>query len=99
MDAHEGPARLEWWGNSSTSLGGFDVRVTVRAVDGDWTCDAILDGPPPEEHREVFDALMGADPVFTLRFDGDAGILVDVASVGNGDRLVLTAHEQAARAR
>ncbi|MFE0043927.1 hypothetical protein [Streptomyces albireticuli] len=75
------------------------MRVTVRAVDGDWTCDAILDDPLPEEHREVFDALTGADPVATLHFDGDAGILVDVASVGDGGRLVLTAHERAAQAR
>ncbi|MEU1784173.1 hypothetical protein ABZ545_32560 [Streptomyces abikoensis] len=95
MDTHEGLARLEWWVNHSTSLGGFDVRVMACATSGSWTYDAVLDGPLPEEHQEVFDLLMQADPVFTLHFDEGSEIVVHVASVGDGSRLALTAYEQA----
>ncbi|UQI45604.1 hypothetical protein M1P56_15215 [Streptomyces sp. HU2014] len=72
--------------------------MTARAADGEWTCDAVLDGPLPEERQEVFDALVQADPVFTLHFGEGGEILVDVVAAGDGARLVLTAHEPAAHA-
>ncbi|MCX5077965.1 hypothetical protein OG321_36565 [Streptomyces sp. NBC_00424] len=98
MDTYEGRARLEWWANRSTSLGGFDVRVTACATDSGWTCEAILDGPLSAEHQEVFHVLMQADPVFTLCFDEGSEILVDVADVaaaGDGGRLAFTVCELA----
>ncbi|MFC4516357.1 hypothetical protein [Streptomyces ehimensis] len=95
MDTYEGLARLEWWVNRSTSLGGFDVHVTARATSSGWTCDAVFPGPLPEDHREAFDLLMQADPIFTLHFDEGSEILVHVASVRDGGHLALTAYEQA----
>ncbi|GAA0416859.1 hypothetical protein [Streptomyces luteireticuli] len=95
MDTYEGSARLEWWANRSTSPGGYDVRVTACATRSGWTCDAVLEGPLPEDHQEGFGGLMQIDPVFTLRFDEGGEILVNVVTAGHGGRLALTAHEPA----
>ncbi|MFF0740484.1 hypothetical protein ACFYVL_08775 [Streptomyces sp. NPDC004111] len=96
MDTYEGRARLEWWANRSTILGGFDVRVTACAAGSDWTCEAILDGPLSADQQEVFDLLMQADPVFTLHFDEGSEILVNVAAARGGGRLALTVYEPTA---
>ncbi|MEU2788952.1 hypothetical protein [Streptomyces sp. NPDC007100] len=95
MDTYEGIATLEWWANRSTSLGGFDVRVTISATNDNWTCDATHVTPLTNDDQDVFDTLMQLDPVFTLHFDETNQILVNVAPTKDTDHLTLTAYEPA----
>ncbi|WP_328493058.1 hypothetical protein OHS59_10165 [Streptomyces sp. NBC_00414] len=90
MDSYEGIATLEWWANRSTCLRRAGVRVEVRVVGGDWTCDAILDPPLPPEDRESFAFLIQLDPFFTPRFDEESALPVRVVAAGEDGRLVLT---------
>ncbi|MFE4605105.1 hypothetical protein ACFRKE_30070 [Kitasatospora indigofera] len=99
MDSWEGGATLEWWADRSTCLGRFGVRVTVRACGEEWTADAVMDPPPSEEGQEAFDLLTALDPLFTLCFEGDSTILVDVSTPVARGRLALEAHEPAAPGR
>lgn len=92
MDSYEGTATLEWWANRSTCLGSVGVRVAVRAVGDDWTCEAILEPPLLEEDRESFDFLMKLDPLFVLRFDEESMLLVNVVAAEDDGRLVLSAY-------
>jgi hypothetical protein len=91
MDCYEGPATLEWWANRPTCLGRLGVRVAVRVTGNDWTCEAILEPSLSEDDRESFGFLMKLDPLFTLRFDEESTLLVDVAA-GDDGRLALSAY-------
>jgi hypothetical protein len=93
MDSFEGTATLEWWANRSTCLARLGVRVAVRVTDNDWTCDAVLEPPLTAEDRESFDFLMALDPLFTLRFDEESTLHVNVVAAGTDGRLTLTAHQ------
>jgi hypothetical protein len=93
MDSYEGTATLEWWANRSTCLARLGVRVAVRVTGNDWTCDAILEPPLSGEDWEGFDFLMALDPVFTLRFDEESSLHVNVAATGGDGRLTLTAYQ------
>ncbi|MFD9356408.1 hypothetical protein [Streptomyces sp. NPDC060031] len=93
MDSHEGTATLEWWANRSTCLGRLRVRVAVRAAGGDWTCEAALEPPLADGERESVNFLMQLDPHFTLRFDEESTLLVNVVEAGVEGRLILTAAE------
>lgn len=91
MDSYDGTATLEWWANRSTCFARFGVRVAVRVTGIDWTCDAILEPPLSAEDRESFDFLMGLDPLFTLCFDEESMVHVNVFATGDDGRLTLTA--------
>jgi hypothetical protein len=91
MDSFEGAATLEWWANESMCLAGFGVRVAVRVTGNDWTCEAVPDPPLIGEDQENFGFLMALDPLFTLRFDDESLLHVNVAAAGDG-RLALTAY-------
>ncbi|MFI6703843.1 hypothetical protein ACIBJC_33735 [Streptomyces sp. NPDC050509] len=91
MDSYEGTATLEWWANRSTCLSRFGVRVAVRVADNHWTCNANLEPLLSAESRESFTFLMQLDPHFTLRFDDDGTLLVNVVETGVEGRLILTA--------
>ncbi|SEF90758.1 hypothetical protein SAMN05216223_102438 [Actinacidiphila yanglinensis] len=91
MDSYEGAASLDWWANRSTCLGSYGVRVAVRVTGDDWTCEATLEPRLSAEDQEGFDFLMELDPFFTLRFDDESTVLVDVVATGEGEHLVLTA--------
>ncbi|MEU8779691.1 hypothetical protein [Streptomyces sp. NPDC048606] len=94
MDSFQGTGTLEWWANAATNLAGYEVQVSVRVLDGHWSCEAFLDSEHlSADHRDAFDFLMNLDPVFTLRFADGGEILVDALKVGDGARLVLTAYE------
>ncbi|MFE7859467.1 hypothetical protein [Streptomyces sp. NPDC057403] len=93
MDSYEGFATLEWWANPSTCLAGFGVRVAVRVSGDAWTCDATLEPALSAEDRESFDFLMALDPLFTLSFDSDSMLHVNVAVADDG-RLTLTPYQQ-----
>lgn len=93
MDSYEGTATLEWWANRSTSLGRVGVRVAVRAVGEDWTCEATFEPPLIEQDRESFDFLMKLDPLFALRFDEESMLLVNVVAAEDDGRLVLSAYQ------
>ncbi|MET9612059.1 hypothetical protein [Kitasatospora indigofera] len=95
MDSWEGGATLEWWADRSTCLGRFGVGVTVRACGEEWTADAVVDPPPSEAEQEGFVLLMALDPLFTLCFEEDGTILVDVSTTDARGHLALTAHEPA----
>ncbi|MFI0721625.1 hypothetical protein [Streptomyces sp. NPDC021224] len=95
MDRYEGLATLEWWANRSTCLAGVPVRVVVSAGQDGWSCEATPEPPLVGEYQEGFDLLMAFDPVFTLRFDEESELYVDVVA-GEGGRLVLTAYEAGA---
>jgi hypothetical protein len=71
------------------------VRVAVRVTGNGWTCEAIVEPPLSAEDRDSFDFLMKLDPLFTLRFDEENALLVNVAA-GDDGRLVLTAYQAAA---
>ncbi|UWE10172.1 hypothetical protein [Actinacidiphila bryophytorum] len=92
MDSFEGAATLEWWANRSTCLAGFGVRVAVRVSGNDWTCEAVPDPPLAGEDQDSFGFLMALDPVFTLRFDDESLLHVNVAVAGRDGRLTLTAY-------
>jgi hypothetical protein len=91
MDSYEGPATLEWWANRSTCLGSVAVHVAVCVTGNEWTCEASFSSPLGEDEREGFDFLMALDPVFTLRFQEDSTLVVNVAETTRG-RLTLTAY-------
>lgn len=91
MDSYEGTATLEWWANRSTCLARFGVRVSVGVTGNDWTCDATLEPSLTGEDRESFDFLMALDPLFTLRFDEESMLHVNVAATNDGGGLTLTA--------
>jgi hypothetical protein len=93
MDSYEGSATLEWWANRSTCLARFGVRVAIHVTGDDWTCEAILEPPLSAEDRESFDFLMKLDPVFTLGFDEESTLLVNVVPAGDHGRLILTAFQ------
>ena len=78
------PAHLEWWANDSTCLFRIAVRVTPAPVGDTWLADPVP-GPGAEE-RDGLEFLIGADPVFTLRFtdtdtdtDAEAAEVIEVA--------------------
>jgi len=93
MDRYAGPARLEWWANSTTCLGSFDVNVTAVVDDAGWHTSATFVAPPRGEDREGWLFLLRLDPHFTLRplADEQATILVRVAEDQGDGRLLLTA--------
>ncbi|WP_433893331.1 hypothetical protein [Streptomyces sp. CA-111067] len=93
MDSFEGIATLEWWANRSTCLARLGVRVAVRISGNDWACDAVLEPPLTAEDREGFDFLMAFDPLFTLRFDEEGMLHVNVVAAGDDGRLTLTAYQ------
>jgi hypothetical protein len=95
MDSYEGPATLEWWANRSTCLGSVAVNLTVAVIGTAWTCEASFSNSLTEDEQEGFDFLMALDPVFTLRFEDDSTLVVDVAENESGG-LALTAHESTA---
>lgn len=90
MDSYDGAARLDWWANRSTCLGSYGVRVAVRVSGDVRTCEATVEPRLSAEDQEGFDFLMELDPLFTLRFDDESTVLVEVVATGGG-RLVLTA--------
>ncbi|MFE7268280.1 hypothetical protein ACFU9B_40825 [Streptomyces sp. NPDC057592] len=91
MDSYEGTATLEWWANQSTCLSRLGVRVAVRVVGNHWTCNADFEPLLPAGKRENFTILRQLDPHFTLRFDEESTLLVNVAEAGAQGRLVLAA--------
>ncbi|MEU9396500.1 hypothetical protein AB0D86_41695 [Streptomyces sp. NPDC048324] len=93
MDSYEGSATLEWWANPSTCLARFGVRVAVRVTGDAWTCDAILEPALSAEDRESLDFLMALDPLFSLSFDDDSMLHVNVAEADDV-RLTLTPYQQ-----
>lgn len=93
MDSYEGTATLEWWANRSTCLGRFGVRVEVGVTGSGWTCGAALEPSLTGEDRESFDFLMALDPLFTLRFDEETVLHVNVAVTEDGGGLTLAAYE------
>ncbi|GAA3834422.1 hypothetical protein GCM10022403_079060 [Streptomyces coacervatus] len=92
MDSYEGTATLEWWANGSTCLSRVGVRVAVLVTGNGWTCEALVEPPLSAEDRESFDFLMKLDLLFTLRFDEESTLLVNVAAADDG-RLILTAYQ------
>ncbi|WP_458247165.1 hypothetical protein [Streptomyces sp. MAI_2237] len=93
MDSYEGSATLEWWANPSTCWARFGVRAAVRVTGDAWTCDATLEPALNAEDRESLDFLMALDPLFTLSFDNDSMLHVNVAVAADG-RLTLTPCQQ-----
>ncbi|MEV5516360.1 hypothetical protein AB0L50_26220 [Streptomyces flaveolus] len=93
MDSYEGLATLEWWANPSTCLAKLGVRVTVRVTADGWSCDAVLDPSLSAEDREGFEFLMAVDPLFTLRFEGESTVHVNVIAAGDDGGLTLTSFE------
>jgi hypothetical protein len=70
---------LDWWANSTTNLGGFNVSVTITATPGGWEAHGHLtDLPGDEDERDAFPFLCDLDPVFTLRFDDGSAFQVIV---------------------
>ncbi|WP_225844896.1 hypothetical protein [Streptomyces sp. HPF1205] len=96
MDSYEGTATLEWWANQSTCLARFGVRVAVGVTGNDWTCDATFEPSLTGEDQEGFDFLMALDPLFTLRFDEESMLHVNVVAAADDGRLTLTAYQEEA---
>lgn len=92
VDSYVGHARLEWWANSDTCLGAWDVNLTVTVDDAGWHASATFDASPQGEEREGWSFLMRLDPHFTVRFleDEEATILVRVDEEPPEGRLLLT---------
>ncbi|CAG6391971.1 conserved hypothetical protein [Actinacidiphila cocklensis] len=67
--------------------------VAVRVSGDDWTCDAVLEPPLNGEDRESLDFLMALDPLFTLCFDGESLLDVNVVAAEDDGRLALTAYQ------
>ncbi|MFF2014107.1 hypothetical protein ACFVWY_34280 [Streptomyces sp. NPDC058195] len=93
MESYEDTATLEWWANRSTCPGRLRVRIVVRSAGDNWRCEATLESPLAAEDRESFGLLIQLDPHFTLRFDDESTLLVDVVEEGVEGRLSLTAAE------
>ena len=87
MHRYEGPARLEWWANSSMCIGeyGVDLTVTIDQT-GVWRASARFAVELDGEGREGWDFLMELDPHFSLAFPGEdrGSLLVRVEEARDG---------------
>lgn len=92
VDRYEGPARLEWWANTSTCLGSVDVEVSVTVDARGWHASAAFASRLDDDEQEGWSFLMDLSPYFTLRLLEDEGSTIDVGVVEEPDgRLTLIA--------
>lgn len=100
VDGYEGPARLEWWANSSTCLAAVEIEIELTAtVQGtSWQASAAPAPALDDQEREGWSFLLELSPYATLVIPGasDGGIEVYVEEAG-ADRLVLTTPADAYR--
>lgn len=79
MDRFEGRCWLDWWANSSTNLGGFDVSVVITRTKTGWDAHGqSANDPVSDDELEAFIFLCDLDPVFTLRFQDGSTFQVTV---------------------
>jgi hypothetical protein len=79
MDRLEDRCWLDWWANSSTNLGGFEVFVVIAPTDQGWTAHGeLIIGSAGGDVRDGFAFLCDLDPVFTLRFKDGSTIQVTI---------------------
>lgn len=70
-------------------LGSAEALVTVVSIDDGWTAEGRLVKDDAGE-LEGFAFLCTMDPVFTLRFDDESTITVNVRQLDDPSRLELT---------
>ena len=89
MDRIERHGWLDWWANRSTVLGSVEATVTITsAVDGWHAIGRLLTGD--SEEREGFAFFCALDPVWSLRFDDDSTITVNVELLEDPSEFQLT---------
>lgn len=98
MDGHEGPARLEWWANSSTCLAAVEIELTATVQGTSWEASAVPAPALDDQEWEGWSFLLELSPYATLVLPGarEGGIEVHVEEAG-ADRLVLTTPADACR--
>ncbi|MFF0295972.1 hypothetical protein ACFYST_20965 [Kitasatospora sp. NPDC004614] len=87
MDRFVSPARLEWWANSSTCFGEFDIDITVVVDEaGAWHASGEHSLALDADAREGWYFLMGMDPHFSLAFPGEdrGSLMVRVDEMEDG---------------
>ncbi|MGW2094250.1 hypothetical protein [Promicromonospora sukumoe] len=89
MDHFEGRCQLDWWANSATLLGAFDVTVAITANGGGWEAHGQLISHD-DVMREGFAFLCDLDPVFELRFEDGSTVGVNVQRADDHASFVLT---------
>ncbi|MFI5929326.1 hypothetical protein ACIA3K_25610 [Micromonospora sp. NPDC051543] len=89
MDRFEGRCWLDWWANSSIVFGPVDVAVAITATDAGWNANGHLVSDSDDD-RDGFAFLCDLDPVFTLRFEDDSTVEVNVHPSEDCRRFTLT---------
>lgn len=86
MDRYEGPARLEWWANSSTCLGYKEIDLSVQVEGVDWRAGAAYRELPKATDREAWSWLLELSPYVELVLPGPdrAHIEVRVEEAADG---------------
>ncbi|WP_246002079.1 hypothetical protein [Allorhizocola rhizosphaerae] len=78
---------LDWWANQVTLFASAEAAVTFAISATGWTATGRLTN---DEDREGFAFLCDLDAVFSLRFDDDTTITVNVESLTNHGQFTLT---------
>ncbi len=92
MDRYEGPARLEWWANTSTCLAAAEIDLTITVQDAMWQATADPAPPLQGEDREGWSFLLRLSPYATLVLPGEANDRIEVhVEEADAGHLVLTA--------
>ncbi|HEV7707180.1 MAG TPA: hypothetical protein VGP16_03210 [Asanoa sp.] len=85
MDRFESRCWLDWWANSSTLPGCFEVEVVLTAIEAAWTAHGRL-----LSENEDFEFLCDLDPIFTLRFEDECTVAVTVHPTDGDNGFTLT---------
>lgn len=87
MDSFTTRCWLEWWANPFLLLGSVEARITINAGEPDWTARGQL---ASDEDREEFDLFYDIDPVFTVRFEDESVIVVELHAIDDSNQFTLT---------
>lgn len=78
MDRYKGPARLEWWANSSTCLGHKEIDLNVQVQDSAWQASATYLDSPAATDQEAWSWLLELSPNVELVLPGSERAHIEV---------------------